>query len=122
MKTSEYRALHTWIERRLGKPSKCQRCPRANLKGHDIHWANISGLYRKVAADWFRLCGKCHLKFDIEKRGISVHENASALGKLGGVARAKKLSKKRRREIARMGGNARKVAQQSGRSLSPSDA
>ncbi len=52
------------------------------------------------------------------------HPAAVALGKLGGTARAKKLSKKRRAEIARMGAVATnaKMAQQRARSLSTSQA
>ena len=35
-----------------------------------------------------------------------MNEHAVALGKLGGLARAKKLTKKRRKEIARQGAKA----------------
>ena len=54
----------------------------------------------------------------------TMNKHASALGKLGGAARAKKLSKKRRAEIARMGAETAnaKMAQQRDGSLSTSDA
>ena len=63
-----YRAKHTWIERKLGKPDKCEECGTDGLKGHAIQWANISGKYKRIISDWKRLCSKCHGHFDKEKR------------------------------------------------------
>ena len=62
-----YRALHRWVENHLGKPTKCEHCPKDNLSGHYIHWANISGEYKRDASDWIRLCALCHKKYDRNK-------------------------------------------------------
>ena len=59
-----YRALHRWVEGKLGKPETCETCLTPQLKGHDIHWANKSGEYKREEADWIRLCALCHKKYD----------------------------------------------------------
>lgn len=59
-----YRALHSWVKRKLGQPDKCEDCGVSKLEGRQIHWANISGLYKRLITDWRRLCAKCHGKFD----------------------------------------------------------
>lgn len=59
-----YRALHRWVEKKLGKPDKCERCPREGLSGHAIHWANKSGEYQRELSDWMRLCALCHKQND----------------------------------------------------------
>jgi len=58
-----YRAIHYWIERELGKPTKCEDC-LMEFSGHKIHWANISGEYKRDIKDWKRLCSSCHGYFD----------------------------------------------------------
>lgn len=58
-----YRAIHYWIEREMGKPSKCEHC-LGEFSGHKIHWANVSGKYLRDVNDWKRLCAKCHGVFD----------------------------------------------------------
>ena len=60
----EYKALHHLINKKFGKPSKCERCGRNKLKRHQIHWANISKKYKKVRSDWIRVCAKCHAYLD----------------------------------------------------------
>jgi hypothetical protein len=64
----EYRKLHQWVERNLGKPDECTECRNVGLVGHKIHWANISGEYKKDITDWVRLCAWCHRKFDLKKQ------------------------------------------------------
>lgn len=65
-----YRALHAWIERKLGKPSKCSHCKK---KGSGFYeWANIPGTYKRNLADWRRLCVSCHRLFDKGKLFIVV--------------------------------------------------
>lgn len=54
-----YKALHTWLRRRLPKPSKCGRCDAPPL---DL--ANVSGEYKRDIADWEWLCRRCHMKTD----------------------------------------------------------
>lgn len=66
-----YRAIHYWITNQLGKPDKCVHCDEAGLSGHKIHWANVSGKYKREIKDWIRLCVACHKIFDL-KRGLSI--------------------------------------------------
>lgn len=63
-----YRGLHTWIERKSGKPTVCEFCGMKNLIGHKIHWANKSGDYKRDLNDWIRLCAKCHKQYDNPKK------------------------------------------------------
>ena len=57
-----YRALHYWVERRLGKPKKCSFCGIET--GKRFHWANKTGNYLRDESDWIRLCPKCHKDYD----------------------------------------------------------
>ena len=59
-----YRGLHYWVVYKLGKPDTCEDCGKSQLTAHQIHWANISGDYKRIVADWRRLCAKCHKAFD----------------------------------------------------------
>lgn len=54
-----YRGIHNWVERRLGKPKRCDVCLVTEDKMY--HWANISGQYKKELSDWRRLCVPCHM-------------------------------------------------------------
>lgn len=57
-----YRALHIWVERELGKPSKCEHCNIKHAKRFE--WANKSHEYKRDITDWLRLCTKCHREYD----------------------------------------------------------
>lgn len=57
---NRYRTIHKWMQYWFGKPEKCERCGKDGLTGHQIHWANKSGNYKKERSDWERLCAKCH--------------------------------------------------------------
>ncbi len=61
---AKYRAVHMWIGAILGKPTTCERCGCSELKGHNIHWANKSGQYKRDLSDWLRLCAACHKEYD----------------------------------------------------------
>ena len=65
---ASYRAIHKWVERKLGTPRKCQKCKLIILGQHRMHWANISRKYQRNLQDWIRLCSSCHGKFDTGKR------------------------------------------------------
>lgn len=54
---AEYRALHDWVARELGKPMECENC---DIPANKYEWANISGEYLKDLSDWARLCTRCH--------------------------------------------------------------
>jgi len=62
-----YVAKHMWIQRVLGKPTQCQECKKNGLKNKKIHWANLSGKYKRDIGDWIRLCAKCHFKLDKDR-------------------------------------------------------
>lgn len=55
-------ALHNWVERKLGKPRKCEHCLSEDKDIYD--WSNISQQYKRKLSDWQRLCRKCHIKYD----------------------------------------------------------
>lgn len=59
-----YRALHIWVEKRLGKPRFCEMCGLRNLRHRQYHWANKSKKYKRIESDWIRLCVKCHVIYD----------------------------------------------------------
>jgi len=61
-----YYALHTWVKKHLGRPTKCEHCGKDGLTGHQIQWANKDHKYRRNLDDWMRLCVKCHRKYDIK--------------------------------------------------------
>lgn len=63
-----YRAKHHWIENHYGQPTTCEHCQTGNLCGRKIHWANISGEYKRERFDWIRLCPKCHKLFDKQNK------------------------------------------------------
>lgn len=63
-----YRALHSWVQKHLGKPDKCSTCLKSGLTGRKIHWSNISGDYKRDLQDWQRLCAKCHSAYDAQLR------------------------------------------------------
>lgn len=63
-----YVPLHTWVARKLGKPTKCKHCGKDGLTGRFIHWANLSGKYKRDLSDWIRLCNSCHQKFDNQQK------------------------------------------------------
>ena len=59
-----YFGLHSWVKKKLGTPQICEDCGKSGLTSHQIHWANISGDYKRDLSDWTRLCASCHSKFD----------------------------------------------------------
>lgn len=65
---ASYTAKHIWIKNVLGSPNKCEICESIHLSGHKIHWANISGEYKRDEKDWMRLCVPCHSKYDRSKK------------------------------------------------------
>ena len=80
---ASYIAKHQWISRKLGKPDTCEICDKTGLKGHKIHWANISGNYTRDILDWIRLCVRCHIEFD--KRNDSAQAKKAWVTKKHGV-------------------------------------
>lgn len=68
----KYYALHSWIARKLGKPTKCEHCGKDGLKGKYINWANKSQEYKRDLDDWLRLCRPCHSQYDNMPQRISI--------------------------------------------------
>ena len=62
MTSAEYRWLHYWVEKQLGKPAHCNTCGTTEKRKYG--WANVSGRYLKDVSDWIRLCCSCHSKMD----------------------------------------------------------
>lgn len=58
---SQYQSAHFWIKTRKVRPKECTNCGRSNCV---IHWANVSGLYKKELDDFIALCSSCHKRFD----------------------------------------------------------
>lgn len=57
-----YYGLHSWINKKLGKPKKCDIC--GTEKEIRYEWANISKKYMRCVDDWKRLCVSCHRRYD----------------------------------------------------------
>jgi len=66
-----YVALHAWVSRWKGKPSKCEMCGTENAKKYE--WANIDHKYRRVLEDYIRVCTSCHRKFDVENNDYKIY-------------------------------------------------
>lgn len=67
---NQYRHLHRWVTRKLGRPKQCTEC---NTTDAVFHWANISQEYMKDLSDWRRLCAKCHRKYDTDRKLYCTH-------------------------------------------------
>ena len=59
-----YQGLHSWVQRQLGNPTKCEHCDLEDTNSRRFHWANISRKYKRDLKDFIRLCAKCHSKYD----------------------------------------------------------
>ena len=59
----EYKTLHGWVKRKLGKPQVCVECK--TVSGAQLEWANISKDYRRDITDWESLCASCHRRKDL---------------------------------------------------------
>lgn len=68
-----YAGIHRWVERKLGKPKKCDDCGTNKRKMY--HWANVSGEYKRDLKDWLRLCVSCHHKLDKNRRKLAFIKN-----------------------------------------------
>lgn len=55
-------AIHDWVKKRLGRPSKCEHCGTTEAKRFE--WASINHSYSRNLKEWVRLCPPCHMKMD----------------------------------------------------------
>lgn len=60
----KYHALHSWVERELGKPTTCEHCGKVSNNRRIMQWANKSRKYYRDLKDWLPLCMSCHYKYD----------------------------------------------------------
>lgn len=58
-----YNGLHKWVERKLGKPKKCDN-KACNGKCKWFDWARKTDKYKRELNNWIRLCRSCHLYYD----------------------------------------------------------
>lgn len=61
-----YRPLHRRVDRRLGKPKRCDVCGKT-AKSMRYEWANLTGRFHDVS-DYKRMCKRCHVNFDMNRR------------------------------------------------------
>lgn len=64
VRSSAYVAIHQWVVREKGRPSKCEHCGTEKAKRFD--WANTDHKYKRDLDDYIRLCVKCHRSYDKE--------------------------------------------------------
>lgn len=60
-----YAAIHKWVSRWKGKPSKCENCKTTTAK--KFEWCNTDHQYRRNLDDWIRMCTTCHREYDMAK-------------------------------------------------------
>ena len=65
----EYRRLHYWVEKQLGKATACSRC--GSIK--NVDWANKSQQYLWDLSDWIKFCRSCHAKYDWNFRKVMLN-------------------------------------------------
>jgi len=58
-----YLGLHLWVQRELGKATKCADCGKEGT-GKQIHWSNVDHKYRRNVEDFTQRCAKCHRDYD----------------------------------------------------------
>lgn len=59
-----YGALHDWVRREKGTPTRCSHCGKTSKIPQMMHWANVDHKYKRNLNDWIRLCAKCHKEYD----------------------------------------------------------
>ena len=62
---ASYRAIHYWVIRHKGKPTKCSKCGVVDSRPRHIQWANVDGKYVRSLDDFIALCVSCHKFYDI---------------------------------------------------------
>ncbi|MFA5990501.1 MAG: hypothetical protein WC803_12970 [Sphingomonas sp.] len=66
-----YAAKHVSVKSQVGNPKKCKHCGKVGEKANgrwNVHWANVSGEYKREAEDYIGLCRKCHYWFDRSRK------------------------------------------------------
>ena len=60
-----YHGVHKWIQKELGKASKCELCDGSRSKNYQ--WSNKDHKYKRDVNDYWQLCSSCHKIYDIYK-------------------------------------------------------
>lgn len=60
-----YSYPHKWLYRNFGSPMTCEKCGVLKKNNHEIHWANVDGIYEKDRSHFKRLCARCHKNNDL---------------------------------------------------------
>jgi len=51
------RSIHSWVEKRLPKPTLCSRCGLKKV----LELSNNNHTYKRNLSDWEWICRKCHM-------------------------------------------------------------
>lgn len=83
MKIQAYNTIHKWVQYNFKKSGSCTNCGTSGLVGKKIHWANVSGEYKRDRSDWVELCAHCHQEFDGRyKQGEPMYAECIGCGEL----------------------------------------
>jgi hypothetical protein len=63
LRSSAYIAIHQWVVRKKGNPTKCEHCGTTEAKR--FTWSNIDHKYKRNLNDYQELCYSCHKKYDL---------------------------------------------------------
>src|SRR3990167_3947508 len=64
-----YHGVHHWVKKHFGKPLKCEHCGTTTAR--KFEWANKDHKYKRIRADFVRLCTTCHRKYDVQQKIIT---------------------------------------------------
>ena len=68
--SNTYSAVHQWIRRVWGKPTKCAHC--SITEGRRLEWATVGDTVTRDREDWLQLCRSCHKIYDDTRHGTVV--------------------------------------------------
>lgn len=75
--SSEYRALHYWLNRNMPRKRSCEHCGTFNKK---LEIACKEGKYTKNFSDYMFLCHSCHIYHDM-KPDTKLKQSLAKIGK-----------------------------------------
>lgn len=68
-----YTALHVWVKKQKGKPTKCENSNCLGLPAGRYEWASLSGECKRDLEDFVSLCTRCHRRYDNGNLEISIN-------------------------------------------------
>lgn len=96
VKGISYAGLHMYIQKKLGKPDRCDICGSTDEK-EKYEWANKDHKYKKSLSDWFRACKKCHQQYDMINNAPKKVEKIKTICKTCGREMEIKNTQKRKK-------------------------